>query len=96
MDYELVIYDRAKQDIIDSFDWYENKIAGLGNRFIDEVERELNYIKSFPEHYQIKYKSTYRQAVLRKFPYLIIYEVLKRKVVILSVFPARENPKKKP
>ncbi len=75
MAYKLLITKKAKQDIIDGFYWYESKSDGLGSRFVEEVEKTLSYVQLYPLHYQIKYKKIFREAVLKSFPYVIIYEI---------------------
>ncbi len=96
MAYKLRITNKAKQDIIDGFYWYESKSGGLGSRFVEEVEKSINYVQKYPLHYQIKYKKIFREVVLKIFPYVIIYEILEETVVIYSVFPTPMNPEKKP
>lgn len=96
MVYNLNVREEAKEDIIDAYQWYEQKSIGLGKRFVDEVEEMLTYIENYPEHFQIKYKSKYREGVMRIFPYVVIYEIIDNTVVVFSVFPAKNDPKKKP
>ncbi|MBI2966516.1 MAG: hypothetical protein HYY40_01715 [Bacteroidetes bacterium] len=43
---------------------------------------------------QTKYKN-FREALLKRFPYLIVYEIVKDKTVIHSFFHTSRNPKKK-
>lgn len=38
MKYSLLVSEMAYEDAIIIFDWYEEKLAGLGNRFINELE----------------------------------------------------------
>ncbi len=94
MVYQLELKQEAKQDIIDDFLWYESKNEGLGARFVREAEIVIQYVAQYPLHFQIKYKN-YREALLKDFPYLVIFEVFQQKVVVYSVFPARDNPAKK-
>lgn len=96
MAYKLDILVDAKIEIIDGFNWHENKRLGLGSEFIDEIETTLKYIENHPEHYQIKYRNKYREAILKRFPYLIIYELIGNTIVVFSVFPSKNNPSKKP
>ena len=98
MTYHLKIRDDAKNDIKRSFKWYEKKNEGLGFRFVDEVEITINYILKHPEHFQIKTKVPYREAVLKIFPYVVIYEFdkMEKSIIVYSVFPCKDNPSKKP
>lgn len=94
MAYHLEIKSEAKQDIIDGFLWYEEKKTGLGERFFHEVQNYLNYISQHPNHYQ-KRRKNYREAVLKVFPFVIIYELIESNIVVYSVFPSLANPNKK-
>lgn len=96
MVHKLDILYQVEIEIIDGFNWYENKQSGLGGNFVEEVERTIKYIEKYPNHYQIKYRNKYREAVLRKFPYVIIYEIIENTIVIFSVFPSKDSPSKKP
>lgn len=96
MVYKLDILDQVEIEIIEGFNWYENKQISLGSDFVEEVETTIRYIEKYPYHYQIKYLNKYREAVLRKFPYLIIYEIIENTIVIFSVFPSKDSPSKKP
>ncbi len=98
MAYKLRFRDDARDDIVNGYKWYEDKKEGLGIRFIDEVEMEIDYISKYPEHFQIKTKNKYREAILKIFPYVIIYEIIKKKneVIVYSVFPTKDDPQKKP
>lgn len=95
MDYDLNISPQAKKDITDGFFWYEEKQLGLGRIFIEEIDLLISYIQKNPFHFQIKYSNKFRQAVIKKFPYVIIFELIANFVVIFSVFPTKKNPDKK-
>jgi plasmid stabilization system protein ParE len=96
MTYELVLLKRAKEELINSWEWYEDKQPGLGDRFKDEIYACLHNLATQPEHYPIR-KSPYREALVDIFPYLIIYRILKKEkyIVVSSIFYASRNPKKK-
>lgn len=94
MVYQLKVKQEAEQDIIDGYLWYESKVDGLGARFVKEVEAVIQYVGKYPEHFQVKYRN-YREAVLPSFPYLVVFEIFEKEVVVFSVFPARSNPQKK-
>lgn len=66
MGYKLDIWDDAKIEIFKGYNWYENKRVELGEEFINEVEKTLEYIEKHPEHYQIKYRNKYRESSIKK------------------------------
>lgn len=95
MEYQLEIKEEAALDIKQAYFYYEEKKLGLGERFLDTLENYLQRVKQYPEHYQIK-RSPFREAFIKDFPYVIIYEIEKKKVIVYAVFCTHKNPNKKP
>lgn len=95
MRYELEIKEEAVFDMKQAYLYYEEQRIGLGNRFLDTLETYFERIQKYPEHYQIKRKP-YREAFVKDFPYLIIYEIELNKIIIYAVFNTWRNPNKKP
>ncbi|WP_376717551.1 type II toxin-antitoxin system RelE/ParE family toxin [Mucilaginibacter terrae] len=78
---------KALQELADAWECYEDRQAGLGDRFELHVLKKVNTILRNPEHYERK-KNQYREARVDTFPYLIIYKIDKEKyqVLVISVF----------
>jgi len=95
MSYNLVIKEEAVADIQNIYDYYEECKLGLGDRFLNILEEYLESVQKHPLHYQIKRK-TFREATIRVFPYLIIYEIEDTNVIVYAVFNTSKNPSKKP
>lgn len=96
MSYKIIFSALALKEFENSFYWYEEQEVGLGKRFIEVIDNMLDTLSANPESYPQK-KSPYRGIVTGKFPYLIIYEILKDKNIIniLHVFHTSRNPKHK-
>jgi len=94
MDYNLVLKARAENELSDAISWYESQQRGLGLAFLNTIETYLNGIQQNPYLYPSR-KIPYREAVVRKFPYIIIYEVVDNEVVVYSIFHTHRNPKNK-
>ena len=86
---------KAQKEVLDGWEWYEDKEPGLGDRFVDEVDKKIRSIINNPLHYPAKGK--YREAQTDVFPYLVIYQIDKTRDVILivSVFHMSRHPRKK-
>jgi mRNA-degrading endonuclease RelE of RelBE toxin-antitoxin system len=95
MAYKLVIKPRAEDDLAEGIVWYESRQKGLGMIFLNWVEKYLKSIQRNPLQYPLKRKP-YREAFIKKFPYVIIYEVLEDEVIVYSVFNTHRNPHDKP
>lgn len=88
--------ERAVVELEDSSVWYEKQSSGLGDRFIDVVDKKLDLILHNPELFPIK-KYSYREAVLATFPFSIVFRFEKKNslVTIISIFHNKRNPKEK-
>ena len=73
MAYKLEIREKVRTGTLNGFLWKRKK-EGFGSRFVDEVEKMIGYITKFPLHFQVRYKD-YREAVLKTFPYVVIYQM---------------------
>ena len=77
--------------------WYEEKRAGLGQEFMDELEAVYARIEEHPHrplriHIQGYDQFEFHQTNLRRFPYKVIYEVIGEDVVVLAVSHMRRKP----
>jgi len=93
MDNKIIISSEAVKELQESYEWYEARSDGLGGRFVEFFEKAINLILLNPEGYPNK-REPYREMVLGKFPYLIVYEFVKEEhiVYILHVFHTKRNP----
>lgn len=94
MTFVLEIKTQANLDIIDAYNYYEQKKTGLGDEFLDHLESYFNRIIANPKHFPQKRKP-YREAFIKRFPYLIIYEVFSKQIIIYAVFNSWQSPGKK-
>lgn len=94
MTYILEVKDEANLEIIEAYLYYEEKRTGLGEEFLEHLDTYFDRITANPKHFPQKRKP-YREAFIKRFPFLIIYEIEKKKVVVYSVFNTWQNPEKK-
>ena len=86
----------AQNEFEDSSEWYEEQSPGLGDYFAETIYSSLNSILQNPELYN-KRKANIREFVVDKFPFIIVYQFLKKEntVYILHIFHTSRNPKHK-
>ena len=91
--FKLLIEDRAVNDIQLGFEYYEDKVPGLGVQFNKQLILALEHLKSNPFH-QVRY-STIRCYPIKKFPYLIHYEVDEEHLIVkvFAIISTFQNPK---
>ncbi|QED38690.1 type II toxin-antitoxin system RelE/ParE family toxin [Antarcticibacterium arcticum] len=94
MIYKIKIIPKAKDEINEAYFYYESVKAGLGERFIKHLESYFIRITKTPEQFPLK-RMPYREAFIKKFPYLIIFEIRKTEIIVYSVFNTWQNPQKK-
>ncbi|MFN3753955.1 type II toxin-antitoxin system RelE/ParE family toxin [Flavobacterium sp.] len=96
MTYKIIISRLASTEIKDSIDFYENRQNGLGIQFFRYLQGYINVLKTNPEFFGIKKEPCFRELSLKKFPFVVIYEIQNNDVIIYSVFNTNRNPEKKP
>lgn len=94
MSYHLEIKEEARMDILHASAWYADKGSGLNVKFISKIELLITSIIRNPKTYKKVYK-TFRQASLRKFPYVLLFEHTGENVIVYSVFHTSQHPAKK-
>jgi plasmid stabilization system protein ParE len=91
--YDLIIKEEAKFEIIEAYNWYESKQEGLGERFVLDLDDYFERIRSTPEIFPRRYRE-YRQVVMKSFPFVIVFEIEEKEVVVYAVFNTYQDPNK--
>ncbi len=92
--YFLEVKDEANKEIIEAYLYHEKKRKGLGEEFLEHLDLYFERLRVSPKHFPEKRKP-YQEAFIKRFPFLIIYEVRKDNVIVYSVFNTWQNPVKK-
>lgn len=89
----VLILAPAERDIAEAFSWYEKQQPGLGYDFVRAVDARVCSVQRVPE--QAGYLShPYRSAIVRRFPYMVLYTYHGDTVTIYAVFHTSQNPEK--
>lgn len=92
MNYLIRITSEALIDIEQSVEWYEGRKDTLGGEFSETIQNYLEYL-SRNAHSHPKVRKEYRELVMKRFPFVIVYRIVKEKeVVILGVIHTRKHP----
>jgi plasmid stabilization system protein ParE len=83
----------AKRDLKQAYEWYEEQRSGLGEVFLERIEECLNAIARSPQAFQLVTNDA-RRAIVKQFPYVIIYRVEGKTVYVYSVFHTSQHPQK--
>ena len=93
MSKEIKFTDDAKADLQKAYEYYEGERTNLGEEFLDEVDKTVAHISSNAKMYAKFYKNV-RRAILKRFPYAVLYVIRKMKVNIFAVFNTYQDPQK--
>lgn len=92
MGFKLKLLTQAQLDIWDIISWYENHQEGLGERFDSNVNILFLEIAASPTHYSF-YKNNFRRAVVKHFPYLVIFKIIENEIVVHTIIYGGRDPK---
>lgn len=92
MDRNLVVRAAAEQEANEAYDWYEDREHGLGGRFRNSIKRGIDSITANPLGYPIVYGTKIRHAVIRDFPFRIIFSIEDTTIVIFAIFHDSRDP----
>ena len=91
--FKIRIEERALDDIQQGFDYYEQVQNGLGVRFNNAIFQAFDTLRRNP-YYQVRYDK-FRCLLVKRFPYMIHYEVNETDQVIdvFAVINTNLDPK---
>jgi toxin ParE1/3/4 len=72
MGMELRLTSRAEADIAAAFDWYEERLPGLGVEFVRSVDVTIGLVHRSPQLFR-KRHSIHRLAMTLRFPYAVYF-----------------------
>jgi plasmid stabilization system protein ParE len=89
----LIVRPEAEAEMAEAFDWYEDRVPGLGSEFLLCVDAVFSAILRSPQQYP-RVNRVARRVLVRRFPYEIFFVEDDERVAVLSVFHAKRNPKR--
>jgi plasmid stabilization system protein ParE len=92
MAYPVELHEAATAEFWEAIDWYDEQQDQLGKQFARELERVVKGISEGPQRFPIVVDDV-RKAVLRRFPYLVFFELRSETIFILAIFHTSRHPK---
>ncbi len=93
MIYGVYVRPEAENDILEAALWYEEQKKGLGNDYLNEINRAIKAISETPLIYPSLYKNI-RRILMSRFPFGVFYKVEKDRIVVIAVMHGSRNPSK--
>jgi len=87
----IKFHSEARKEFFEAAEYYEEQVVGLGDDFIDEVEKVLDVIEKQPSA-GTKITNTERRFLVSRFPYGVIYSVESDQIIIFAVMNLRRKP----
>ena len=81
----------AREELNDAAAFYEASVPGLGEAFLDDVERAIMIIRERPE-IGASMGRGFRKAILRRFPFILVYVPRDGETEIVAVAHQRRRP----
>ncbi|MGC4038086.1 MAG: type II toxin-antitoxin system RelE/ParE family toxin [Chitinophagaceae bacterium] len=93
MVFEIEVRSIALLDIDEAINWYDQELKGLGYRFLLKLDEVLQKISENPFAFMIIHDPV-RRALLKTFPYKVLYFVKNNDtVVVIAVIHLKRSKK---
>ena len=89
----LVYRPEAEQEINAAAEWYEARSSGLAAEFLRAFDAAVATVERNPLQHAAVNPRMHR-ALLRRFPYSLIFTVSEEEIVILACAHWRQNPRR--
>lgn len=88
---KLTMIAPARREMLRAARWYDHKVPGLGDRFLDEIRNALVGIVEFPAAFA-PLDADYRRKLIEVFPYGLIYRVDGDEIMVVAVANLKRRP----
>lgn len=98
MAFTVSIKQEAHDDTIEAYNYYEEKQHGLGERFLQSLSKKYQELAEHPTFYSYIDEDTLkilRDVRIDQFPYVIVYEINDKDVIVYAVHNTYKHPKNK-
>ena len=82
----------AQQEVDEAFAWFDERAEGKGVEFLDELDRVIRLVKTYPSA-SVEIEPEIRRCLFARFPYSLIYGIEDETIVIIAVAHARRSPR---
>ena len=86
------LHSAAVDEHLEHIAFYEAQREGLGRRYDEAFEASMRAICESPQRFKLVAEPDIRRAILRGFPYFVLYREVKGIVEVLAVAHHRRRP----
>ena len=91
MSYQLIVRPLAEDDLLEAQRWYEAQQSGLGGEFRAAIDSVFRRLIENPQLHPLVYRGL-RRAVVRRFPYLVYFNVEGEVIKVVACLHSRRRP----
>jgi toxin ParE2 len=88
---KIRLLEIAQQELDESIEYYNTELPELGDKFLKEFLSSLDRIGQYPDAWHPYSKRT-RRCLFRRFPFGLIYQILKDEILIIAVANLHRKP----
>ncbi|WP_435017886.1 type II toxin-antitoxin system RelE/ParE family toxin [Tundrisphaera sp. TA3] len=88
----LIVNPEAEADLAEAKAWYDGRQPGLGDEFLLCVDEAFQGIRQGPELHPRVFQRL-RIALVRRFPFSVIYRQDDDQITVLAVYHTRRDPR---
>lgn len=89
--YSIELSEEAEADLEKSYAYYLEESPKLADTFFKSINSIFNDIKRNPLIFPVAYEDI-RKYVVKKFPFVIYYQIDKSKIKVIAIFHTSRNP----
>ena len=93
MSRRIVFRPQALREVSDAAEWYEERRPGLSAEFLRALDATAASIQRDPQQYPAVHGGMHR-ALLRRFPYSLVYAFSDEEIVVLACAHWRQHPRR--
>jgi plasmid stabilization system protein ParE len=81
----------AEEEMTEAALYYDAARSGFGDAFLDDIRHAIDTIRERP-HLGVAIAYGFRRALLRRFPFSLIYAVGAEEIIVVAVAHQRRSP----
>lgn len=87
----VVFGPQAEAEFEEAQAWYETRLPGLGQEFVTCVQATIETVRRNPAQFS-RIDGEVRRALVRRFPYAVLYLADSDSVTVIAVFHTSREP----
>jgi len=88
---KILFTQAARADLVEAVHWYDTHAPQVVPQFRGALRTALSRIAENPKQFPPSFKNT-RRALLRRFPYIIVFRETQDAIYVVAVFHTSRNP----